>query len=76
MDTDAATAALDPPPPTENATNLEAGAVLPPSHMLLSAPRHTDSTEGSELRIMETDVGISEYVGHDISPIQGIIKQR
>jgi tRNA pseudouridine13 synthase len=50
--------------------------VLPPSHALLSAPSHSGSTEGSDLRILETDVGISEYVGHDIPKIEGIIKQR
>ncbi|KAI0701819.1 pseudouridine synthase [Cytidiella melzeri] len=27
-------------------------------------------------RIMESDVGISEYVGHDVPKIEGIIKQR
>ncbi|KAI0832348.1 tRNA pseudouridine synthase D [Trametes gibbosa] len=27
-------------------------------------------------RIMETDVGISEYIGHDVPKIEGIIKQR
>jgi tRNA pseudouridine13 synthase len=51
-------------------------SVLPPSHALLAAPRHAGSTDGPELRIMETDVGISEYVGNDIPQIQGIIKQR
>jgi hypothetical protein len=26
--------------------------------------------------MLETDVGISEYVGRDIPPVQGVIKQR
>jgi tRNA pseudouridine13 synthase len=51
-------------------------SVLPPSHALLGAPRHAGSKSGDGLRIMETDVGISEYVGHDIPKIEGIIKQR
>jgi tRNA pseudouridine13 synthase len=50
--------------------------ILPPSHALLVAPRHADSSEGSDPRILETDVGISEYVGRDIPKIEGIIKQR
>jgi tRNA pseudouridine13 synthase len=61
----------------EGETNQsESPSVLPPSHSLLSAPRHVAESEGSELRVMETDVGISEYVGHDIPKIEGIIKQR
>jgi tRNA pseudouridine13 synthase len=76
MDMDATTAAAALPAATEDAAKPAASSVLPPSHTLLSAPRHVGSTEGPELRIMETDVGISEYVGHDIPPIQGIIKQR
>jgi tRNA pseudouridine13 synthase len=50
--------------------------ILPPSHVLLSAPRHAGSKPGTGLQIRETDVGISEYVGRDIPPIYGIIKQR
>jgi tRNA pseudouridine13 synthase len=63
--------------PIEGKTNKpESAGVLPPSHSLLSAPRDAVNSEGPELRVMETDVGISEYVGHDIPKIDGIIKQR
>lgn len=67
-------ARANPSVPAASATDDE--EVLPPSHALLRAPRHMGSHKGSDLRIMETDVGISEYVGHDIPKIEGIIKQR
>ena len=51
-------------------------SLLPPSHAFLGAPEPVYTPDGSMQRIMETDVGISEYVGHDIPRIQGIIKQR
>ena len=51
-------------------------SLLPPSHALLGAPSPVYTEDGSMQRIMETDVGISEYIGHDVPPIQGIIKQR
>ena len=51
-------------------------SLLPPSHALLGAPSPVYTPDGSMQRIMETDVGISEYVGHDVPQIQGIIKQR
>ena len=49
---------------------------LPPSHSLLGVRPPEYSEDGSIQRIMETDVGISEYVGHDVPKIEGIIKQR
>ena len=51
-------------------------SLLPPSHTLLGAPPPVYTEDGSMQRIMETDVGISEYIGHDVPKIEGIIKQR
>ncbi|OSX60298.1 hypothetical protein POSPLADRAFT_1075036 [Postia placenta MAD-698-R-SB12] len=50
--------------------------MLPPSHALLGAPPPVFSSDGTMQCIMETDVGISEYIGHDVPKIEGIIKQR
>ena len=50
--------------------------LLPPSHALLGAPRHAEPDEDGFTQMLETDVGISEYVGRDIPPIQAVIKQR
>ena len=36
----------------------------------------TEARTGSMQQIMETDVGISEYIGFDVPKIEGIIKQR
>lgn len=58
------------------APSKEVESLLPPSHALLGAPSPVYTPDGSMQKIMETDVGISEYVGHDIPRIQGIIKQR
>lgn len=60
----------------DNATNQERESMLPPSHALLNAPPPVYGPDGSMQQIMETDVGISEYIGHDVPPIEGIIKQR
>ncbi|KAJ7638956.1 pseudouridine synthase [Roridomyces roridus] len=49
--------------------------ILPPSHSLLGLPLPVASANGA-LNFVEADVGISEYMGHGISKIQGIIKQR
>lgn len=57
-------------PPVEVRENL-----LPPSHALLNLPPAVYDQDGFR-RIVEPDVGISEYVGHDVPPIEGIIKQR
>ena len=54
----------------------EPESLLPPSHTLLNAPPPVFGPDGSMQQIMETDVGISEYVGHDVPKIGGIIKQR
>jgi tRNA pseudouridine13 synthase len=48
--------------------------VLPPSHSLLGIPLPV-ATDGP-MNFVEADVGISEYIGHGIPKIEGIIKQR
>ena len=50
--------------------------LLPPSHSLLGLPPPACTPDGSMVCVMESDVGISEYVGHDVPKIEGIIKQR
>ena len=57
-------------------TAKEPESLLPPSHALLNAPAPVYTSDGTMQRIMETDVGISEYIGHDVLRIEGIIKQR
>ena len=54
----------------------QAESMLPPSHALLGAPPPLYTTDGSMQRIMETDVGISQYIGSDVPQVSGIIKQR
>lgn len=51
-------------------------SMLPPSHTMLNAPPPVYGPNGMMQQIMETDVGISEYIGHDVAKIEGIIKQR
>lgn len=51
-------------------------SLLPPSHVLLGTASPATSEDGTMLRIMETDVGISEYIAKDVPKIEGIIKQR
>ncbi|KZT20419.1 pseudouridine synthase, partial [Neolentinus lepideus HHB14362 ss-1] len=48
--------------------------LLPPSHALLGLPKQ--HYPDGVLRIMENDVGISEYIASDLPQIHGIIKQR
>ena len=50
--------------------------LLPPSHALLGVTRGGEPDEDGFTQMLETDVGISEYAGRDIPPIQGVIKQR
>ena len=49
-------------------------SVLPPSHTLLGIVP-TFSSDGLR-QVLQTDVGISEYISRDVPPISGIIKQR
>ena len=51
-------------------------SMLPPSHAMLNAPPPVYGPDGAMQQIMETDVGISEYIGFDVPKIEGIIKQR
>lgn len=50
--------------------------LLPPSHALLGITRGGEPDRDGFTQMLETDVGISEYVGRDIPPIQAVIKQR
>ena len=50
--------------------------LLPPSHALLGITRDGEPDKDGFTQMLETDVGISEYIGRDIPPIQAVIKQR
>ncbi len=49
--------------------------ILPPSHALLGIPL-PEATPAGAVNFLETNVGISEYVGRESAKVQGIIKQR
>lgn len=49
--------------------------VLPPSHALLGIPLPVISKD-TAINFLESDVGISEYIGRGVPKIEGIIKQR
>jgi tRNA pseudouridine13 synthase len=53
----------------------EAPHVLPPSHALLGVPLPV-AQDDAPMNFMETNVGISEYIGRGVYKIEGIIKQR
>jgi tRNA pseudouridine13 synthase len=53
----------------------ESGHILPPSHALLGISLPQTQPSGA-INFLETNVGISEYVGLESAKIQGIIKQR
>ncbi len=62
--------------PSDSANVPAKESILPPSHSLLgTAPPLQDET-GAIIRLMESDVGISEYIAKNVSKINGIIKQR
>jgi len=50
--------------------------ILPPSHSLLGTAPPLQDESGAIIRLMESDVGISEYISKDVPKISGIIKQR
>ena len=50
--------------------------ILPPSHSLLGTAPPLQDESGSIIRLMETDVGISEYIAKHVPKFGGIIKQR
>ena len=60
----------------DTTADKEPESLLPPSHALLNAPPPVYGPDGEMQQIMETDVGISEYIGFDVPKIEGIIKQR
>jgi len=64
----------DLPPDSANTTTNE--TILPPSHSLLGTAPPLQDESGAIIRLMETDVGISEYIAKDVPKISGIIKQR
>ncbi|EPQ59476.1 tRNA pseudouridine synthase D [Gloeophyllum trabeum ATCC 11539] len=66
--------APQPNPAAEQEQNPFDENLLPPSHALLGLPKK-EYPDGV-LRIMENDVGISEYIARDVPKIDGIIKQR
>lgn len=51
-------------------------SLLPPSTFLFRGTRPEDGSAEALRPPVETDVGILEYVGREIAPFQGIIKQR
>ncbi|KXN86433.1 Multisubstrate pseudouridine synthase 7 [Leucoagaricus sp. SymC.cos] len=59
----------------ESIKNKEHDHNLPPSHALLGMPL-PEATPAGAINFLETNVGISEYVGRESAKIQGIIKQR
>lgn len=61
--------------PPQTTSDPEPEHILPPSHSLLGIPlpvQHDDAP----MVFLETDVGISEYIGRGVPKIEGIIKQR
>lgn len=64
----------DLPPDSANPTTNE--TILPPSHSLLGTVPPLQDGTGAIIRLMETDVGISEYIAKGVPKISGIIKQR
>jgi tRNA pseudouridine13 synthase len=50
--------------------------ILPPSHSLLGTAPPLQDESGAIIRLMESDVGISEYISKGVPKISGIIKQR
>jgi tRNA pseudouridine13 synthase len=56
-------------------TPSEYNHILPRSHTLLGTPL-PEATAAGVINFLETNVGISEYVGRESAKIEGIIKQR
>ena len=54
----------------------ESDGILPPSHVLFNISKPTSTSDGPMHRVLEADVGISEYIASDVPKISGIIKQR
>ncbi|KAL4081653.1 pseudouridine synthase [Scleroderma yunnanense] len=49
--------------------------ILPPSHVLLGN-QPSSSSSSTARQLLESDVGITEYISRDVPPVCGIIKQR
>src|ERR1700741_2117066 len=61
--------------PSDSASTTTNETILPPSHFLLGTAPPLQDKDGAIIRLMETDVGISEYIAKDVPKISGIIKQ-
>src|SRR6267154_299002 len=62
--------------PSDSATDAPKETILPPSHSLLGTAPPLQDESGAIIRLIESDVGISEYIAKNVPKINGIIKQR
>jgi tRNA pseudouridine13 synthase len=62
--------------PSDSASVATKGTILPPSHSLLGTAPPLQDENGAIIRLMESDVGISDYIAKHVQKIGGIIKQR
>jgi tRNA pseudouridine13 synthase len=62
--------------PSDSASVTTKESILPPSHSLLGTAPPLQDESGAIIRLMESDVGISEYIAKHVPKIGGIIKQR
>jgi tRNA pseudouridine13 synthase len=62
--------------PSDSASVATKETILPPSHSLLGTAPPLQDENGAIIRLMESDVGISEYIAKHVPKIGGIIKQR
>jgi tRNA pseudouridine13 synthase len=69
-------ATLSAAPTATSVAVVDRETILPPSHFLLGSAPPLQDENGAIIRLMESDVGISEYIAKDVQRIGGIIKQR
>ena len=62
--------------PSDSVSDAPKETILPPSHSLLGTAPPSQDESGAIIRLMESDVGISEYIAKNVPRINGIIKQR
>lgn len=62
--------------PSDSVHSAAKETILPLSHFLLGTAPPLQDESGAIIRLMESDVGISEYISKDVPKISGIIKQR
>ncbi|KAI0304237.1 pseudouridine synthase [Russula brevipes] len=62
--------------PPDSTKAVKSETILPPSHSLLGTVVPIQDESGAIIRLMESDVGISEYIAKGVPKIGGIIKQR